>query len=74
MRAGDRLLVIELVTVPCAADRVVALSDVHMLTLFGEARQRTEDEYRELFGQQGLALSRLLPTAGPFSLVEARRA
>lgn len=72
LRSDDRLLVIEMVTVPCEPDRLVALADIHMLTLFGDARQRTEAEYRELFAGHGLVLEAVLPTTGSFSLVEAR--
>ena len=45
---------------------------INMLTLFGEARQRTEDEYRDLFRLHGLELVGVLPTESSFSLVEAR--
>jgi hypothetical protein len=72
MRGGDRLLVVEMVTVPCEPHRLVGLADVNMLTLFGEARQRTAAEYRDLFGRHGLELVAVLPTESAFSLVEAR--
>src|SRR5713226_1715274 len=44
MSAGDRVLVAEMVTVPCNPDPVIGMLDVQMLTLFGNARQRTVDE------------------------------
>jgi hypothetical protein len=72
MRPDDRLLVLEMVMVPGGPEVPVAVSDVHMLTLFGEARQRSADEYRELFDATGFDLARLLPTANAFSIVEAR--
>jgi hypothetical protein len=72
MRPHDRLLVVEMVTVPCEPNRLVGLADVNMLTLFGEARQRTEAEYADLFGRHGLELLRVVPTTSAFSLVEAR--
>ena len=40
--------------------------------VFGEARQRTVDEYSELFRATGFELTRVLPTAGAFGIVEAR--
>ena len=43
-----------------------------MLMYFGEARQRTEEEYAALFTATGFALTRVIPTAGAFSIVEAR--
>jgi hypothetical protein len=42
-----------------------------MLMYFGEARQRTVEEYRTLFDASRFQLSRVLPTAGAFSIVEA---
>jgi hypothetical protein len=69
MRGTDRLLVIEMLTVPCEPNVPVSLID--MLMYFGEARQRTIDEYRKLFESTHFALARVLPTAGAFSIVEA---
>jgi hypothetical protein len=74
MRPDDRLLVVEVVTVPCEPDPQCGFSDINMLTLFGEARQRTAEEYDSLFETCGLALARILPTASAFSIVEARPA
>ncbi|HUI62501.1 MAG TPA: methyltransferase [Steroidobacteraceae bacterium] len=71
MRASDRLLVVEMLTVPCAPNMQVALIDLVMLMYFGEARQRTVPEYNELFESTHFALTRVLPTAGAFSIVEA---
>ena len=71
LRPGDRLLVVEIVTVACEPDRRCGFSDINMLTLFGEARQRTAEEYAALFSDCGLALSRVIPTAAAFSIVEA---
>lgn len=71
MRATDRLLIIEMLTVPCEPSVPVSLVDMAMLMYFGEARQRTVDEYEALFGTTGFALTRVLPTAGSFSIVEA---
>lgn len=72
MRDTDRLLVMEMLTVPCKPNPSVSIIDMMMLLYFGEARQRTVEEYKELFGATGLDLNRVLPTAGAFSIVEAR--
>lgn len=72
MRDTDRLLVMEMLTVPCKPDPPVSIIDMMMLLYFGEARQRTVEEYKELFGATGLDLTRVLPTAGAFSIVEAQ--
>jgi hypothetical protein len=71
MRASDRLLVSEMLTVPCQPNARVGLIDMTMLMYFGEARQRTVDEYTTLFDATGFNLSRVVPTAGAFSIVEA---
>ncbi|MDT5168580.1 MAG: hypothetical protein QOD02_1907 [Mycobacterium sp.] len=36
------------------------------------ARERTADEYRDLLARAGLRLTRVVQTAAPFSLVEAK--
>lgn len=72
MRATDRLLVIEMLTVPCQPNPRVSILDMMMLLYFGEARQRTADEYKDLFRGTGFELARVLPTASAFSIVEAR--
>jgi hypothetical protein len=71
MRPTDRLLVMEMLTVPCEPNVQVSLIDMVMLMYFGEARQRTVDEYRNLFDSTDFSLTRVLPTAGAFSIVEA---
>src|SRR5690348_3783842 len=71
MRKADRLLVIEMLTVPCEPNVPVGLVDIGMLMYFGEARQRTVEEYKELFESTKFALARVLPTASAFSIVEA---
>jgi hypothetical protein len=71
MRPTDRLLVMEMLTVPCEPNVQVSLIDMVMLMYFGEARQRTVDEYKKLFDSTHFSLTRVLPTAGAFSIVEA---
>lgn len=71
MRPTDRLLVAEMLTVPCQPSIQVGLIDMIMLMYFGEARQRTVDEYQSLFDSTRFSLTRVLPTAGAFSIVEA---
>jgi len=71
MRETDRLLVIEMLTVPCKPDPRVAILDMMMLLYFGEARQRTVEEYEALFDATGFRLSRVLDTPTAFGIVEA---
>jgi len=70
-REGDRLVVAETLTVPCHPDIQTGLTDMLMLMLFGEARQRTVDEYKFLFSECELTLSQVIPTTDPYSLIEA---
>lgn len=72
MRPTDRLLICEMVPVPCQPNVLVSHVDMAMLMFFGEARQRTVDEYKQLFAATHFDLTRVLPTAGAFSIVEAR--
>jgi hypothetical protein len=44
--------------------------DLEMLVM-GEGRQRTEEEYRDLFRRAGLRLTRIVPTRDMFDVVEA---
>jgi len=74
MTEGNRLLVAEMVTIPCQPDPTIAMLDMQMMMLFGNARQRTVQEYRDLFAGCGLQLIRVIPTASRFSLIEATKA
>lgn len=74
MHDSDRLLVMEMLTVPCEPNPGVAILDMMMLLYFGEARQRTVEEYGTLFKAAGFELARVLETPGAFSIVEARPA
>jgi hypothetical protein len=47
------------------------LADLEMLVMTAGARQRTEAEYRTLLGRAGLRLTRIVPSSGMVSLVEA---
>jgi hypothetical protein len=47
------------------------LIDVHMMAMFGRARERSEVEFRGLFDQSGFSLRRVIPTASPISIIEA---
>jgi hypothetical protein len=47
------------------------LLDVHMMAMYGRARQRGEVEFRTLFDQSGFSLRRVIPTTSPISIIEA---
>jgi hypothetical protein len=71
MKSGDRLLVVEMVPVPGQPDVGIAILDIAMMTFGGEARQRTEEEYTELFAATGFSLRRVVGTGTAFSILEA---
>ena len=48
----------------------IALLDMSMMMFGGEARQRTETEYRELFAATELVLTRVAETGTAFSILE----
>jgi hypothetical protein len=47
--------------------------DLLMMVLF-DGRERTEADFRKLFGRAGLKLNRIIPTASVVSVVEGERA
>ncbi|HTM84759.1 MAG TPA: methyltransferase, partial [Mycobacterium sp.] len=66
---GTTLLLIETVIPGHDREFVGKWSDMEMLIGIA-ARERTEAQYRELYQQSGFRLTRVVPTASPFSLVE----
>ncbi len=70
MTPQDRLLVVEMVPVPGQPDAGIALLDIAMMMFGGEARQRTEEEYNELFAATGFSPARMIGTGTGFSILE----
>ena len=70
MSSGDRLLVVEMVPVPGQPDVGIAMLDIAMMIFGGEARQRTEEEYNELFAATGFGPARVVGTGTAFSILE----
>jgi hypothetical protein len=70
MKTEDRLLVIEMIPVPGRPDVGIALLDMAMMMFGGEARQRTEAEYREWFAATEFVLTRVVETGTAFSILE----
>ena len=69
-REGATLLLVECVIPPHDRDFVAKWTDLGML-VDNTGRERTADEYRDLLHQVGFHMTRVVPTASPFSLVEA---
>ncbi|HSQ01156.1 MAG TPA: methyltransferase [Candidatus Dormibacteraeota bacterium] len=77
LRADARLVLVEVV-VPARPgssplDQMIAGTDLNMLVMTG-GRERTEAQYRALCAAVGLQVTRILPTATAFSLIEAAAA
>jgi SAM-dependent methyltransferase len=70
MAPEARLLVIERVVPDGNAPAEAKLFDINMLVVAG-GRERTEPEYRRLFEQAGLALTRVGGTRSPLSVIVA---
>jgi hypothetical protein len=73
MNGHGRLLLVEMVIPPGDEMHPAKLLDVTMLMATG-GRERTADEYRELYRKAGFELTRVVPTASPVSVVEGRPA
>ena len=71
MADRGRVLIVDPL-VPASGDYAVStkLSDVLMMAVF-EGRERTEDELAALAAQAGLTLSRVIPTGGALTIIEA---
>jgi SAM-dependent methyltransferase len=68
---GGTLLLVEWVLKPPNAPDFGRFMDLHMLVLLG-GRERTESEFRGLLGRAGFDLLRVIPTAGPHSILESK--
>lgn len=65
------VLLVEMVIPRHHRESLGKLLDLEMLN-GGPARERTADEYRRLLARADLRMTRVAPTAGPYSLIEAR--
>jgi hypothetical protein len=71
MNPGGRVILIESVVLPGNQPDFAKIIDVEMLLLPG-GRERTEQEFRDLFARSGFELTRIVPTKSPLSVIEAR--
>jgi SAM-dependent methyltransferase len=71
MRPGGRVLLGEALLPDAVRPSRAKIIDLEMLVMAPGARQRTENEYRELFRQAGLRFHRIAVETELFSLVEA---
>jgi hypothetical protein len=65
-----RVILLESVLRPGNAPDFGKIIDLEMMVMPG-GRERTADEFRGLFASAGFAMTRIIPTASPLSIVEA---
>jgi SAM-dependent methyltransferase len=73
MQPGSRLLIVEHIIEPDPRKGRPTdyLVDIQMMAMFGSARARTEEEFRRLLAESGLALRRHIATGSPVSILES---
>lgn len=76
MGRGARLLVIERVLDDRPGQTIPMnfLSDMIMMAMFPEAKERTPSEFGRLFRETGFGEPRLIPTRSPYCIIETRPA
>ena len=72
MSANSKLLVVESVIPPGNEPFGGKFLDLVMLLIPG-GKERSEDEYRALFGEAGFDLTRVVPTSTEISIVEGMK-
>jgi SAM-dependent methyltransferase len=70
MKAGSKLLVIELMLPPDGEPSPSPLSDLNMLVMV-DGKERTEAEFATLLSAARLAIDRVVPTMSMFRIIEA---
>lgn len=71
-KPGAKLLVIEMILPDQPGPSLVTFMDLNMLVMLN-GRERTAAEFTKLLGDNGFKVTRVIPTGGPFSLIEAER-
>jgi len=71
MNRGGRVILLDSVVSPGNQPDFAKMIDLEMLLMPG-GRERTEQEFRELFARSGFPLTRIIPTKSPLSVIEAR--
>ena len=72
-RPSATLLVLDSVIEPGNGPQFAKLLDLNMMVMTDGGRERTEPELRSLLGRGGFELERVVRTAGPVCILEARR-
>jgi hypothetical protein len=69
--AGGRVLVCEMVVTDEPGPTPAKMLDIEMMVMTVGGKERTKDEFAELFALSGLRLSRIVPTERPICVIEA---
>lgn len=69
-KPNGKVLLVETVVPSGHDEHLSKLMDLEMLVSPGGV-ERTEDEYRQLLAEAGFQLTRIIPTASPYSVIEA---
>ena len=67
--SADKILVIDAVIAQMSSSFLKSWVDVEMMVLLN-GKERTEDEFQDLFSRAGLKLNRIVPTRSEVSIVE----
>ena len=73
MTGDGKVLIIDAVIPPGNAPHPAKMLDLEMLNVCPGGKERTEDEFKELFSQAGLSLVRVIPTPSLTSVIEAKK-
>jgi O-methyltransferase domain len=68
---NGRVLVCDMVVSDDPGPTPAKLLDIEMLVVTVGGKERTEEEFRDLFASAGLRLNRIVPTARPICVIEA---
>ncbi len=68
--SDGKLLVIEIVIPGANEPSMGKIMDIEMLIMTNSGRQRTAEEFKELFAKGGFELTRIIPTSSPISIIE----
>jgi hypothetical protein len=72
IKADGKLLLIERILKPANLPDLARFRDLQMLVFTRGGCERTEAEFRALLGAAHFAVTRVIPTAGPLSIIEGR--
>ena len=72
MRPQGKVLAVECIVPESDEPSFSKLLDLNMMVMTG-GRERTEREFRELFGSSGLRITKVVSTASPLRIIEAVR-